>query len=338
MYFRDVTDPAIPGQSAPVRNGVVAVVYNPVKGDVRRMRAAISSYAARSGFEEPLWLETSVADPGTGQARAAVEAGAALVIASGGDGTVRYVAGSLRHTGVPLAIIPNGTGNLLARTLGVPVSNVEEAVRIAFDGVVRQIDVGLASDPEDPSGTEHPFLVIAGIGIDAAMVANTNPALKERLGWLAYVDGALRSLTASKPVRVRYRVDGRSEHVRNAHSLMVGNVGALPGNIELMPGARIDDGMLDVAVVHPKSGFGWIKVWRTVVWENHVLRRSAFGRSLITFSARYSKNVISYSRGAVIEFVADELRAAELDGDPFGETRRAVLRADPGSLLVKAKA
>ena len=324
----------------------IAAVVNPVKGDVARVRQAISRHAHATGAGKPLWFETTVDDDGADAARRAVEAGARLVVASGGDGTVRSVAGALRHTGVALGIVPSGTGNLLARNLGLPIGDAEAAVEVAFSGQDRTVDVGIAefTAPHPPEGgeqlvSEHPFMVVAGVGVDAAMIANTSPFLKERLGWIAYVDGILRSVITSKPVRSRITIEhhGREQLNRtfDMHSVLVGNVGGLPGGVELIPDARIDDGVLDVAIMHPRSVLGWLSIGRTIVWENQVLRHSKLGRKIIRFQSRLTPNVLEYGRGPVVSVRLEGQAEAELDGDEFGVVRKAVFRADPGSLIVR---
>ncbi|HEY0247608.1 MAG TPA: diacylglycerol kinase family protein [Gryllotalpicola sp.] len=336
-----MSDPA--PELARTGTGTVAAVLNPIKGDVMRVRHAITRYAYDSGAGRPLWFETTVDDEGADAAGQAVAAGARLVIASGGDGTIRAVAGALRHTGAALGIVPSGTGNLLARNLGIPIGDPDAAVELAFTGQDRVVDVGLAelTAPDDVT-TEHPFMVVAGVGVDAAMIANTNPALKEKLGWLAYVDGVLRSVITSKPVKSKLRIDRPGEeptiHGFDVHSVLVGNVGGLPGGVELIPGAQIDDGVLDVAVMHPKSLFGWFFIGRTIVWENHVLRRSRLGRKLITFQSRLSPNVLEYARGPVVTIKVEQPIQAELDGDEFGTVLRATFRTDAGSLIVRVPA
>src|SRR5699024_3405380 len=148
---------------------------------------------------EPLWLETTVEDPGTGQARAALEAGAEVVVAAGGGGTVRAVATALQGTGTPLGLLPVRTGNLLARHLDIPVTDLARSLEIALEGRDRPIDVAWLRVTDAPSGddaaevdTDHIFLVIAGIGFDAAMIADTDTTLKAKVGWIAYFLGGIR--------------------------------------------------------------------------------------------------------------------------------------------------
>ena len=106
------------------------------------------------------------------------------------------------------------------------------------------------------------------------MIANTNPDLKKRVGWLAYVDAGLRAIPASKPFRVAHRLDTGRHHRSRVSSILVANLGYLPGNIELIPDAEIDDGKLDVVVLQPRNVIGWLFIWRKVTWENRVLRKS----------------------------------------------------------------
>ncbi|WP_298227083.1 diacylglycerol kinase family protein, partial [Gryllotalpicola sp.] len=295
--------------------------------------------AIARGLDEPLWFPTAAADAGAGAVREAVAARPSAILVAGGDGTVRIAAGELRHSGIPVGIVPSGTGNLLARALGVPVSSLPRAVTIAFDGAERTIDVGLMAVLEDGEPVaQHAFLVVAGIGIDAHMVANTQPLLKKHLGWLAYVEGGFRSLTTAKPSVVHYQVDGHREHSCTAHSVLVGNAGVMPGGLDLMPDVAVDDGMLDLAVLHPRSMFGWLFVWRTVAWENHVLRRSRFGRRIIQLREKNSPNVITYARGSGMRVTLDDKLPGELDGDLIGLVDEAVFRSDPGALLVRVPA
>lgn len=336
----------MPGPSGDAHPRRLAVVYNPTKGDTKALHKAVRSTLERvrqdasaseaTAWAEPLWLETTVDDAGQGLARQALESGIDLVLAAGGDGTVRAVAAGLRGSGVPLGIVPLGTGNLLARNIGVPLSDVRAAVRLAVTGDDRAIDVGIAELTRDSgAASTHAFLVMAGIGIDAAMIANTNPQLKKRVGWLAYVDGGLRSLNSSK-FQIHYQLRGHQRHSAHVNSILAGNCGVLPGNMELMPDAALDDGELDIALLQPRTRFGWLRIWRKVTWENRVLRRSAFGRRIIRFTTSDKAGTLSYLRGASVDVeVAEGKEPVELDGDSFGEVVAAHFWADRGALVVR---
>lgn len=314
----------------------VAVVYNPVRVDVARVRAAVEAEAAAAGGVELIWLETTPDDGGRGQATEALERGAGLVLAAGGDGTVRAVAEALRDRDATLGLIPGGTGNLLARNVGVPYGSVEEACAIAFDGVTRRIDIGVATAArDDGSSTEHAFLVMAGIGIDARMIANARPALKRTLGWIAYVESAFRALPTSHKVRVRFRIDDAEERSAHVSTILFANCGTLPGNMELIPDGEVDDGLLDIAVVQPATVFGWLAIWRKVTWENRVLRKSALGRRIIRFTDRAVRAQLSYLRGADVAVRLDAPEPFELDGDGFGDVVGLRLTVDPLGLRVR---
>ncbi|MFP3466952.1 diacylglycerol/lipid kinase family protein [Leifsonia sp. SIMBA_070] len=320
---------------------IAAVVYNPVRVDVPRVMAAVEAAAtsAHPDGVELLWLETTPEDGGQAQALDALERGASLVLAAGGDGTVRAVAEALRGRDATLGVVPGGTGNLLARNLGLPFANVEAASAIAFAGDTRRIDIGVATARRpDGSETEHAFLVMAGVGIDATVIASARPELKRRFGWLAYVDAAFRALPASTKVRIRFRLDRGHERSAHVSTILIANCGALPGNMELIPDGAIDDGLLDVAILQPATVFGWLAIWRKVTWENRVLRKTSLGRRFIRFTDRAVRTRLSYLRGASVQLEVDAPEPFELDGDAFGDILGLDLSVDELGLRVKAPA
>lgn len=145
---------------------LACVVVNPSKpsatGAVRRRATAALRDA---GYAGPVWLETTPAEPGVMQARLAVASGAGLVIAAGGDGTVRAVAAGTARTGVDMAILPLGTANLAARNLGLPVGRLDAALKVAAHGTARRADlVWVSTEPADvpasapPGGWSEPTL------------------------------------------------------------------------------------------------------------------------------------------------------------------------------------
>ena len=145
--------------------------------------------AAEARGWAPLFLPTTREDHGAGLARHAAAAGAQLVFAVGGDGTVRACASALAGTGVRLAIIPRGTANLAARALGIP-HRLGAALAVGFGGHETVLDLGRAD------GTD--FTAMAGIGLDAAVVSATRRLRKLRLGWLAYAEAGLGHLQAHR--------------------------------------------------------------------------------------------------------------------------------------------
>lgn len=314
-----------------------AVIVNPVKVDQARLRDSVERAAMAASWGPTDWYETTPEDSGQRVTALALKAGASVVLAAGGDGTVRAVAEALRGSGIPLAVAPSGTGNLLARNLGLPLNSLDASAALAFTGAERAIDLGIARAElgGETAEREFAFLVMAGMGIDAAMIANTSSALKKRVGWLAYVDGGVRSLPKLRQLRLRFAIDGGVPRGARISTILVANCGRLPGNIDLFPGAEPDDGLLDVAVMQPKSLFGWLLIWRRVMWENRVLRRSALGRSLIRFSGSEDKRTITYLAGTEVTITVRDPQPFELDGDAIGSVTELRFTVEPGALLVK---
>lgn len=323
--------------STPQKPRRAAVVYNPVKVDVDRLRSTVAAAESRHGWAKSLWLPTSEDDPGYSQGRQALAERADVVITAGGDGTVRAVGEALRNTGVAMSLLPSGTGNLLARNLKLDLSSsrLDASVDTAFTGYDSAIDVGVIRfDREDGSNEEHAFLVMAGLGLDAKMIANTDPALKKRVGWLAYVGAIARTLVDKEVLRIRYRLDDSDERSTRVHTILVGNCGTLPGNILLLPDAEIDDGLFDIVTLRPEGFGGWARVSIGIFWENGVLRRSSAGRRLL--SMRHHKvRAMHYLRGRTIEVRLDRPEEFELDGDEFGLVIGFRAHVDPAALVVR---
>lgn len=327
------------GHTAPISEGgrrpnpKAALVYNPIKVDADELRASVTRLAAEAGWVEPLFYETTVDDLGDDVTRQALAEEVDAVLVAGGDGTVRAVSEAMTGSGVPLTIVPSGTGNLLARNLRLPLDDAETMIRATFDGETLPIDVGFAKITRTNAGTEErAFVVMGGIGLDAAMIANTNGDLKKKVGWVAYVDGAARSLVGAKPFPVMYQLPGHRMHRANVQSVLIANCGSLPAGLELIPEASVTDGQLDVVVVQPKGPFGWLLVWRRVAWDNSVLRRFRTGRKFLALTTE--DNAVRYTRGVGIDIATPSAQPVQLDGDEFGEGTHLHCRVETGGLLV----
>jgi YegS/Rv2252/BmrU family lipid kinase len=293
-----------------------AVVLNPAKvGDVDTFKERVAEVARAAGWTEPMWLRTTVEDPGTGQAQAAIEAGVDLIVVAGGDGTVRTVCEQAAGSGVPVGIVPHGTGNLLARNLDVPL-NIRDAMEVAFTGQDRAIDLGhFASDAPDAERTS--FLVMAGLGMDAAIMTGVDEELKAKVGWAAYFVSGVKA--ARYPAqRVKITVDDDEPMKLKARTVVIGNVGFLQAGIPLLPAAQIDDGLLDAVVLAPKRFIGWL----------------AIGARLFARGKRTNDRLERFT-GTRILIEAKEPMPMQLDGDPVGEGTRIEATVSAGVLLVR---
>ena len=387
------------GTRATTRTGrpLACVVVNPSKPRVTAaVRSLLEGELREAGYAGPVWLETSVSEPGMMQARLALAAGARLVVAAGGDGTVRSVAAGLAGTGAPMGIVPLGTANLAARNLGVPVGDARAAARVVAHGVDLPADLAWVrtepwsdpdvlpdpaptGDPDEPAGTaaltdsphvpadpadsrqlsaeaaravrtiqratrrprqwarptlgdEHACMVVAGIGFDAGLVASTRPALKARVGWGAYALAAMENLGSPRMDLVLSLHDEagarRVERLR-ARNLLVANGGRLPAGITLLPQARTDDGLLDVAAIDTVAGLaGWSSLARQVL-PPYAARYSESGRSLGRVVMR---------RGGEVAVQLSAPALVEVDGDLLAPTQGMRVRIDPGALLIRRPA
>jgi YegS/Rv2252/BmrU family lipid kinase len=284
----------------------VAVVFNPATGGGDAATRRRDTEAALAGADvETLWLETTEQDPGQGLTRRAVAEGADLVIAQGGDGTVMACVTGLAGTDVPLAVLPGGTGNLLAVNFDVP-TDLEGAVEVALHGERRRLDVAAMG--------EDRFVVMGGIGFDAAMLRDADPNLKERLGAVAYVLSGLRNVRR-RPTRFELRLDDGPPMRRVGQGVLVGNLGRLQGGLPIMPDARPDDGLLDVAVLRTVTVADWLRLAARVL-----LRR------------RRKEPDLEVRRARRVEVRCDRPQPVERDGDPAGTTDRLVVEVVPGAL------
>lgn len=299
---------AVPSSAVGTR---CAVIYNPIKVS-DAFRATIEGALTDGRYAAPLWLETSVDDPGHGMVRRAVAERVDLVIGAGGDGTIRLIADGLANTDIPLGIVPAGTGNLLARNLQLPLDEAT-AIRVALGDHSRSIDlIKLTVDDQDPV---H-FAVMAGVGVDAVIMNETDPDLKKKIGVGAYVVATGKAL-GRLPIKVTIRVDGSRIVRRNAMLCLIGNVGDLQAGITLIADAQPDDGLLDLYVASPQRFTHWVKM---------VLR-------MITRRPQKDDQVDQFQAKRVAIQV-QEPDDYQLDGDVMGKARMLTAEVAPGALIV----
>ena len=234
-----------------------------------------------------------------------------------------------------LGIIPLGTGNLLARNLGVPLKDLTAAFERALTGEAIPLDIGwarLAVDGET-DGKRYAFTVMAGFGIDAHMITETDDELKDRAGWLAYVESLGRALSASEVIDIRLSGQNLEPSDEQAHTLLIGNCGSLQGGMTLLPDADPSDGELDLLVLSADSIPGWADTMRNLVWDNG-LRRLLSPSSSEEDQAKSSDSA-THRRITELTVELDEPRVFEVDGDALGETNRVEISVQPGAVRVR---
>ena len=310
----------------------VCIIWNPSKTTRPDLESALDAAVSAVGpAVEAIWFETSEDDAGQGVAAQAIAAAADVLVVAGGDGTVRAVAERLAEADTPaeLAIVPLGTGNLLARNLGVPLNDLPGAMTRALTGEARPLDVGwleieLAGGPE-----RHAFAVLAGFGLDAHMITETDDDLKDKVGWLAYVESMGRALAASDPLEVRITADGVPHDADSVHTLLVGNCGTLQGGFNLLPDADPADGELDLLLLSADGAVGWLDTMRNLVWDNGIKRLATGGK------VAESSDSATHLRVRSLRLELMEPRVFEIDGEDLGETRRVTVTVQPSAVRVR---
>ncbi|MFA5907184.1 MAG: diacylglycerol kinase family protein [Vicinamibacterales bacterium] len=293
------------------------VVINPIAGPgrVRTLDSCIAlakEALARGGFAADVRITAGPADAER-FATEALTAGHQLVVAWGGDGTVNGVGAALAGTRVPLAIIPGGSGNGLARDLGVPL-DVAAAFRVAASGANRAIDAG------DLDGSL--FFNVAGIGLDARIAVRlAEPGA--RRGLLGYVVATVREVSTYRASEYSIAVsDGRSPAVFSTPALFIAmaNSRQYGNGAQIAPHARLDDGQLDVVVVKPQSVLSMAS------------RIPAFFRGTLQ-----ADDKVLMRTAAAVDISSDQAISFHVDGEPRNGSTTVELRTRPLALLVRVK-
>lgn len=235
------------------------------------------------------------------------------VFVLGGDGTVMEVAGALAHSGIPIGVLPGGTGNLVANVLGVP-SGIRRAVRVLLAGERRSLDLGLL-----PGGRYFAFA--AGVGVDVAMVERTTAGRKRVLGMLSYAITAARAALGRELIHVTVDVDGRRIDA-TAVLAMVANAGTvLGGRLALGPDVEPDDGELDLCLYMPAR----LTDMLSLLWR--LLRRD--------FSPHPH---MAFARGRVFRISTDPPVSVQADGDIVGRTPIEISVAPRAAVFLRPEA
>ncbi|MDR1388138.1 MAG: phosphatase PAP2 family protein [Propionibacteriaceae bacterium] len=317
-------DPRPDGGAGP-KARQAAVVYNPAKlTDLGLLQRRLDYEFRQRGWKPAFWWATTPDDPGGSMAAEARRRGVDLVLAVGGDGTVGAVCAELVGSGLPLAVIPSGTGNILAHNLSIPLDQ-DAAFRIAFEGVARPIDAMRVTGP----GFRAHSIVMSGLGADAAAMEATRAELKQAVGNVAYGLSILQSL-GGDGVEVTIQVDDRPPVTRRALSVLVSNVGGVQIPIQLFPAALPDDGLLDVLVVAPAKAADWTKIVSGLIAGSIAKPEPPEG-----LSDRLDQP-LEYDQGRRVRIEAVPETVCQVDGDVVGPTAWLEVEIEPQALLVMA--
>jgi diacylglycerol kinase (ATP) len=286
----------------------VAVVIHAGKtfgGGLQELRKVL----AAAGHTRPLWYKVPKSKKAAKAIRRALRDGADLIFVWGGDGMVQSSIDAVvgRGSEVPLAILPAGTSNLLAKNLRIP-ANIAQAVHIGLRGVRQHLDVGILND--------ECFAVMSGTGLDAITMRAVSKVDKERLGRFAYFRSGIKA-TRQPPVQMTIRVDGKPWFSGAASCVLVGNVGTITGGIKPFPEASPVDGKLDMAVVTANTRMDWVRVFARLATKH--ADRSPFVRT---------------TRAKKITVRMQSKAPYEIDGGDRKPTKKLKFRIDPGALTV----
>jgi YegS/Rv2252/BmrU family lipid kinase len=287
-----------------VKVAVIAHAGKTLGGGLPELRRVLEA----AGVADPFWCEVPKSSKAPAQVRRALDEGAELIVAWGGDGMVQRCVDVLAGSEVALAIIPAGTANLFATNLGIP-SDIEDAVAVGLHGARRRVDLGRFNGER--------FAVMAGAGFDAAMIRDAGDGgLKERLGRVAYVWTGSENLR-SKPFRADIEVDGAKWYKGKASCILFGNVGKLVGGVEAFEDARPDDGRLELGIVTAEGLLEW----------GRMIARAAVGpvdKSPLAQTTKARSVKVKLNRKVLYE----------LDGGDRTKVKAFKVKVEPGAVTV----
>lgn len=284
----------------------ILLVMNPKAGAAATARVGLPRLAELLDGHTLEVARPPTAADAEAAARRAIAAGCTRVLVGGGDGTVNGILPALLHTEAALGILPVGTVNVLARELHVPLE-LEPALQTAITGTPKQVDVGQANG--------KPFVLMAGLGFDARVVADVTPRDKEIFGPLAYITAGIGALANHRSSRFTLAMDDFTVQVP-AWLMIVGNAASYAYELTLSPEARMDDGLLDVCLFAEQTALD---------------RLTQLAATAVGLHTRHP-NVILF-RTRALRITADPPVAVQLDGDPAGQSP-VEIGVLPGALKV----
>lgn len=300
--------------------GRIAAIINPIAAHSDEAAAELLRQTSAAGIEVIEKLTTRK-NPGERQAAQALAEEVDLVVAIGGDGTVRRVAGAMAGSATPLAVVPAGSGNVLARNLGLRPTALDQAVGQALSAATLDVDLGWAKmiSADQVELADEPFLVMAGIGRDAEAVQSTRAFLKRRWGWGAYAESGVRHALAG-PISMQVSYDEQEPREITTWTLLAGNLPYVPAGIQVFPQARIDDGKLQALEVPIENPLQWAPI---------VLRG---------LGGAAPKAKLNYVNAKRITVEPAEPQPVQLDGDIFKGVTRLELSVQANALRLRVPA
>ena len=262
---------------------------------------------AREGVTDPLWYEVNKSRRAPKYARRAASRGVDVLFVWGGDGSVQRCIDAVAGTNTAVAILPAGTANLLAENLEIP-HDLAAAVQVGLHGDRRRLDTGSVNGER--------FMVMAGAGFDARMIAEADRGAKDRLGQAAYVVTGIRNLTARR-ARATVKVDGKPFFAGKVSCVLAANVGKILGGVEAFPQAQPDDGRLELGVVTARDPVQWARTLGSLALGH--AERSPFAK--VTTGKKFK-----------IRF--DQKVRYELDGGARPASKKLRIKVRPGSVTV----
>jgi diacylglycerol kinase (ATP) len=271
--------------------------------------AQLRQLLTEADHPDPIWYEVDKSRKAPSRVKQAIDDGAALLLLWGGDGMVQRSVDALPKTEPPpIGVLPAGTANLFASNLGIP-DDLPGALAVALHGTDRRLDVGRINGER--------FVVMAGAGFDARMIAEADRGMKDRVGRVAYAWTGLRATRGGRQ-RVAVDVDGKRWFKGQASCVLVGNLGTITGGISAFDDAQPDDGRLELGVVTAAGPWQWARV----------LTRMAVGRS-------DKSALVNMTSGRRIDVRLEEKTPYELDGGDRPATRRLKIRTEPLAITVR---
>lgn len=283
----------------------VAVVAHSGKtlgGGLEELRGALAS----RGYRQPIWYEVAKSKKAPDAVHKAVKDGATLIFVWGGDGMVQRCIDVLAGSEIAVGILPAGTGNVLAASLGIP-RDIAKAVEIGLTGTRRHLDVGVVNGER--------FAAMAGTGFDA-IIAETKGKAKKRLGRLAYLGTGVKGMLAGRQ-GMSVRLDETLWFEGKASCLLFGNIGTIMGGVSVFSDASPFDGQLDVGIVTAGTAFQWLRVFSRV----------AEGRPELS-------PLVKIKRATRIVVELDRKQAYELDGSIRAPVKRLDVHVEAGAITV----